>query len=392
VNLREFFEALPDRRDVDGWDAFEELMLRKFHHRFEACGEHAWHGRALLKTHGIAKIYDTLRQVFTYAMACESRMIIGPRFYAAIGKLVAPIASSDRECVNHVLLEVMLAPLMNSDSTGGETWRRVTQWSARWVNDGLPMLVLTEKQCAALAFTDLNPEEVVEQRAPWRAFLLGLPKKTFRLRSSSVGEERLERAWIPQIAVSHYNEADCLGGPPVWSLRFDVEPTAVHLWSGNRTVEDLWSNIEFNNVPRLFDAEPAAIEKRAIAMGSRLVLTACAALSAYGVRQAEPEGKTARRGARKRKRKERRSKVATEYVLGMPVRVDLREQLRDYLGSDRERHFSVRWVVRGHYRNQPHGPRRALRRKRWIEPYWKGPLRNPVLVRQHELGEGEPTT
>lgn len=33
----------------------------------------------------------------------------------------------------------------------------------------------------------------------------------------------------------------------------------------------------------------------------------------------------------------------------------------------------VRVQVRGHWRNQPHGPGRMYRRLQWIEPYWKGP-------------------
>lgn len=32
-----------------------------------------------------------------------------------------------------------------------------------------------------------------------------------------------------------------------------------------------------------------------------------------------------------------------------------------------------RFVVRGHYRNQAHGAERALRKRIWIQPYWKGP-------------------
>jgi len=35
--------------------------------------------------------------------------------------------------------------------------------------------------------------------------------------------------------------------------------------------------------------------------------------------------------------------------------------------------LSVRVLVTGHWRNQPHGPGRMFRRLQWIEPYWKGP-------------------
>lgn len=43
-----------------------------------------------------------------------------------------------------------------------------------------------------------------------------------------------------------------------------------------------------------------------------------------------------------------------------------------------EREYSVRWMVRGHWRNQAHGPDRALRRPVWINPYVKGPAGKPI--------------
>ncbi|MCX4543754.1 hypothetical protein [Streptomyces sp. NBC_01565] len=45
-------------------------------------------------------------------------------------------------------------------------------------------------------------------------------------------------------------------------------------------------------------------------------------------------------------------------------------------GGRRCRH---RWVVSGHWRDQPYGPDRALRRKTWIPAYVKGPDGAPLL-------------
>jgi hypothetical protein len=41
--------------------------------------------------------------------------------------------------------------------------------------------------------------------------------------------------------------------------------------------------------------------------------------------------------------------------------------------SDQIWRLGHRYIVRGHWRNQPYGPGRAERRKTWIEPHWKGP-------------------
>jgi len=40
--------------------------------------------------------------------------------------------------------------------------------------------------------------------------------------------------------------------------------------------------------------------------------------------------------------------------------------------------YTHRWMVRGHWRNQPHGPNRSRRSIRWIPSYIKGPAGKPL--------------
>ncbi len=49
-----------------------------------------------------------------------------------------------------------------------------------------------------------------------------------------------------------------------------------------------------------------------------------------------------------------------------------------------------RHIVRGHYRDQAHGTARALRKKIWIMPFWKGPEDGAALVHTYKLDEGTP--
>jgi hypothetical protein len=44
--------------------------------------------------------------------------------------------------------------------------------------------------------------------------------------------------------------------------------------------------------------------------------------------------------------------------------------------------WSRRWIVRGHWRNQPCGPSRSLRRRIWIDPFIKGPEDKPFDERR----------
>lgn len=45
--------------------------------------------------------------------------------------------------------------------------------------------------------------------------------------------------------------------------------------------------------------------------------------------------------------------------------------------DDTGRTYTHRWMVRGHSRNQPHGPNRSKRSVRWMPSYIKGPAGTP---------------
>lgn len=49
-----------------------------------------------------------------------------------------------------------------------------------------------------------------------------------------------------------------------------------------------------------------------------------------------------------------------------------------------------RHVVRGHWRNQAHGPQHTLRRRQWIEPFVRGPELGQQLDRIYTVKEGDP--
>ena len=73
---------------------------------------------------------------------------------------------------------------------------------------------------------------------------------------------------------------------------------------------------------------------------------------------------------------------------GLPApeysRVDLRRQWvprdQDAAGDGDARRYRYRWVVSGHWRQQPYGPDRSLRRQQWIPAHVKGPDGAPLLA------------
>jgi len=70
-----------------------------------------------------------------------------------------------------------------------------------------------------------------------------------------------------------------------------------------------------------------------------------------------------------------------------PPEVSIVDLRRQYTPQDRDldagtdgRRYRHRWVVSGHWRDQPHGPDRSLRRQQWIPAHIKGPDGAPMLA------------
>jgi hypothetical protein len=71
--------------------------------------------------------------------------------------------------------------------------------------------------------------------------------------------------------------------------------------------------------------------------------------------------------------------------VGRTVTIDP-QLVRAARGGSREISFRIknRFIVRGHYRNQAHGPRRSERTLRWVAPFWKGPEEGARLVHTYQ--------
>jgi hypothetical protein len=73
------------------------------------------------------------------------------------------------------------------------------------------------------------------------------------------------------------------------------------------------------------------------------------------------------------------------WTIGRTITID-RELVRSVRAGAREIAFRLksRHIVRGHYRNQAHGPERSLRTVKWIMPFWRGPEDGAALVHTYK--------
>lgn len=73
-------------------------------------------------------------------------------------------------------------------------------------------------------------------------------------------------------------------------------------------------------------------------------------------------------------------------IYGRDIVID--KQLSSALSDEEKsassgRRITCRFIVRGHWTHQVHGPQRSLRKPLWIKPYWKGPQSGAQLIRSY---------
>jgi hypothetical protein len=239
-------------------------------------------------------------------------------------------------------------------------------WAAEWHRLAWPTVTMGHRYAAALLSTAAPEWEI---RSPWSHFLIMVPDHLIELvnrdgESDSVGRVLVMSShgdrWT-WLALAERCEYSMIG------------TTTDHMRRGEREVPHPWAE-PFGHLPTTTQDE------RAVVLIDRLVLNACAVLTG-DPSQVRPVGKRRPAGPHAGAA----ALGGGTYELRRDVRVDCRAAVRDYLLGARRTAPAVRWIVRGHWRQQPHGADRALRRSQWIEPFWKGADDAPVAMRAHDL-------
>lgn len=213
----------------------------------------------------------------------------------------------------------------------------------KWRAHSFARLELPHRLAAALCLTDADDADV---RAPWEAWSLvvpgGLLPAIAIVRDGSRITRGVVRAWVTGVTVAFLVLDD--GSVEPFG---DVVPGGV--------IANAWTNLVRGASLAL--SNPGAVEhsRRSAASVSRAGRVGTPDLS------------------------------QAHYVLSHPVKVDLRDHLSAVLAGREGVNPTVQFLVRGHWRRQPHGPARSRRKTIWIEPFWKGPIDGDILLRQHEL-------
>ena len=226
-----------------------------------------------------------------------------------------------------------------------------------WMRQGFPKLEVGQKLAATLAMTEVPAD--IEVVAPWKAWSLIVPPGLFGEASEKEGD--LARLW-------------CMG----------TEVHFVVLSKGG-----LVGEIREYKLKEIFKESGTAKLWEAI---NSLVKGACLALSNPDDYKRE-KLKDRHSKAPKKQRDGEPDFGATRFMLSAPVQIDLRQTLLDELAGKKRAPSggspTVQFFVRGHWRNQAHGPGRSLRKQIRIEGFWKGPEEGRVLLRNYKVKEEE---
>lgn len=254
-----------------------------------------------------------------------------------------------------------------------------TMWAGRWVDQGCPRLVIEDRYAAVLMSTDATEEVADLVVAPWKAMLIELPQGLLTaVNPKTGGESHLRRLYAQQL-LNHKGES-------VWDFLLEADD-GMKLWRhglsnrecltlDNDTGMDAWETASF--------AQPVETQdERVILLAGRLIISVCLAMSdPTNVRE---QKRNKGRGSSLRRFNKDGPAVRT-FILGKPIKIDCRPAIKDFIHGRRGGKLSVQFLVRGHWKNQRHGPAHSLRKLIQIEPYWKGPEDAKIVAKAMHLG------
>lgn len=249
--------------------------------------------------------------------------------------------------------------------------------AAMWAQCGFPTVEMGHKFAASLLVSTIDKDMLADLHAPWKSFLILLPDNLLFI----TDEGTKQPTPIRQILVFQFK-------PGVRWCYIAYGATGISIWKHGASASLLLpSQDESAEIPRS-GFEITNDDLRTEVLIGRLIITTCAAMTIHGM--SEPIGLGHARHAAARKREEEPPPVLSMFKLGKPITVDFRDRVREFATGKREGHkLDARHMVCGHFKRQHFGPKNAMVKTMWREPYWRGPAEAAVLVRTHVL-KGEP--
>ena len=255
---------------------------------------------------------------------------------------------------------------------GGFSWETLTSESMpfyvalyEWARDGYPHFSLTPDFFSAVAVTDFGDATDEPLYMPFNSFTLSFPKSDLFNQAS--------RVFIYRVASVKFDGGEYASWWKHHRATLITDDPIFTQWPIGFTRRQLVSEETRLNAPVEGDASARKVTPEEAPLLSRL-RTLLANVMSY-VEASGPLPSKAREKKAAPAAVERVVRDRPVFDVGRVVRLDggLRKAMQVGEGNRESWRLAQRFIVRGHWRNQAHGEGRALRRRQWIAPFWKGP-------------------
>jgi hypothetical protein len=252
-------------------------------------------------------------------------------------------------------------------SASGE-WTTDTHFRLRWYSLGFPTFEITGGLAVALAATECKGLVGADLRFPFPACAIQFPSPSPIVYASGP----LRAAFVNRVTAG------------------DITAFTIELFTDKVLTRHVTAPTDAEPVEAWLKRVAAEVDYRQDAATLRwLVNLAVYINSLHSLPQAE--------GRRKRSEPRTTELLPPQrWVLGREIKLSpgmAQAVLATTRTSTKTRaayRMHARWLVRGHWRNQVCGKGRSDRRKRWIEPHWKGPEMADALARLYDVHTDEP--
>ncbi len=249
----------------------------------------------------------------------------------------------------HRKLAQLVTAFTKEDPVVGNDLLHRGEMSPFWKDCGRPIFNVTPELAAALIMSDL-PSNMENIKAPFPALLVSIQVPTGKNTPLVIdGEDYFGMAFFRTSRQDLHGGESCMDAWSVWAFP-RTEPEQSHYQRISNPTEHLHAWVEMY---------PGSVTMH------RLLVNLFAYIGAKREAKQLPNSKKAKLGSRKGTRVTK---------LGGEVKLPYNLIYAARGNKDPQYKLNKRFVVTGHWRNQPYGPKGDKKIKRiWIMPCWKGP-------------------
>lgn len=319
----------------------------------------------------------------------------------------------EKETEMQELLNEVPTPGQTKSGVEGYLHTDVGRWCLAWARHGHNVFDLSVDFTAAMLLTDPTEIDIKAVRLPFQGLLIIIPTGFSAgaegLHYTKIHVWEMPRTHIEQLDVGH-KIVDAMAGLSLESKanilssvekkltdspprRFipvvDENDTAICIYAtdGAHSFETLIErkNLSWDAIDELPDNVTDETDRQARRTIQQIVFGMLAYVNAVSSSVTEREIPEKQK---KKQRKQGREPGVKRWEVGRTIRLD-QNLVRLARSGSREIALKIkaRFMVRGHYRNVAHGPKRTLHTMKWISPFWKGPEEGAKIVHTYKIDD-----